>query len=170
MAQTTKYEAKDLELYGAGFGVLKYGADNFDWISNFRDTGQPALGQPQDVQTINDYKPRAIIPPMAVSSGTLTFDTYSLRADGMWSTIFNGRFKGATELVDLFRQQLNKGAITINWITTDVDGVPSKIYTYFGVVVTNFQKNIQVTNTGATQATHTFTCKYTEARESVKNS
>lgn len=165
----TTYNAKDLDLYGAGFGMLKYGADNIDWVANFTDQGQPALGQPIDVMTINDVHPRAIIPPMAVSSGTLTFQTYALRTDGMWGSIFNGRFKGAVELVDLFRKQLDLGAITIHWVTTDVGGVPTKIYTYFGVVVTNFTKDIRVTNTGANQATHTFTCKYIDARESVKN-
>lgn len=164
----TTFNAKDFDLYGAGFGMLKYGADNIDLVSNFTDQGQPALGQPIDIMTINDTHPRAIIPPMAVSSGTISFETYALRTDGAWGSIFNGRFKGAKELVDLFRQQLNLGAITINWVTTDVDNVPTKIYTYFGVVVTNFTKNIRVSNNGANQAAYTFTCKYTEARESVK--
>lgn len=167
--QSTSIEAKNLDLYGAGFGMLKYGADNIDLVANFTDQGQPALGQPIDVMCINDVRPMAIIPPMAVSSGTLTFQTYALRTDGMWGSIFNGRFRGANELVDLFRQQLDLGSISIHWVTTDVSNTPTKIYTYFGVVVTNFSKDIRVTNNGATQATHTFTCKYTHARESLKN-
>lgn len=158
-------QAKNLELWGAGFGTLNYNGQPLDLISNFSDSGQPALGQPIDVQTIMDQRPRCIIPPMAVSSGTLTFTTYGLKEDGVWGTVFNGRFKTARDLVDLFNQQLEMGAITLNWITVDLDGTPTKCFQYSGLVVTNAQKNINVDNKGARTAEQTFTCKYTRVTE-----
>lgn len=157
--------ARDYELFGAGFGILQYNGEPLDLISNFQDSGQPALGQPIDVMTINDVRPRCIIPPMAVSSGTLTFTTYGLKAEGVWGTVFNGRFASAKDLVDIFRMQLELGAITICWITVDLDGSPTKCFQYSGLVVTDARKNINVDNQGARQATQTFTCKYTRIQE-----
>lgn len=162
-------EAKAYELYGAGFGVLNYNNDPLDLVSEFRDSGQPALGQPIDVMTINDRRPRCIIPPMAVSSGTIQFTTYALKSEGLWGTVFNGKFKNAQDLVDLFTQQLNDGAITVSWVTVDLKGEPTKLLMYHGVVVTNAQRNVVVTNSGATQATQTFTCKYTRTTWQTKN-
>ena len=158
-------QAKNFEVLGAGYGVLSYNGEPLDLISNFQDSGQPALGDPIDVITINDQRPRCIIPPMAVSSGTLTFTTYGLKEDGVWGTVFNGRFKTARDLVDLFNQQLELGAITINWITVDLDGTPTKCFQYSGLVVTDARKNLNVNNKGARTAEQTFTCKYTRVTE-----
>jgi hypothetical protein len=76
MADINTYVAKNYELWGAGFGVLTYKGQVLDLISDFNDSGQPALGEPLDVMTINDQRPRTIIPPMAISSGTFTFTTF----------------------------------------------------------------------------------------------
>lgn len=170
-SHTTPTDAKQLELYGAGFGVLRYeGGTEIDWISEFNDQGQPALGEPIDIMTIGDVEPRGIIPPMAVQSGTLTFTTYGLNNQGVWGTIFNGKFKNAEKLVDVFRQQLEDGAISIHWITVDVTGQPAKDYQYNGVVVTNAQKVVRVDNRGAKQATQQFTCKYTSVTQQQMSS
>lgn len=157
--------AKQMELYGAGFGALKYKGYLVELVSNFRDQGQPALGSPVDIMTINDQYPRAIVPPMAMSSGTLSFDTYSLKTNGIWGTIFNGQFEGAKSLVELFNKQLNNGAIEVQWITLDLDGVPTKVLTYEGLVVVDGQRNLSVDNRGANVATYSITCKYTVCRE-----
>lgn len=159
--------ARDLELYGAGYGVLSFEGKPVELVANFRDSGQPALGSPQDVMTINDYYPKAIVPPQAIASGTIAFDTYGLRTYGIWGTILNGHFEGAKNLVDVFRQQLEKGSINVFWTTVSASGVPTKIIQYEGLVVTNCQPNRTVTNTGATVATQTFTCKYTFAMERI---
>ena len=162
-------EMKELELYGAGFGVLQYQGSPIDWISDFRDSGQPALGQPMDVMTINDVRPRGIITPQAVQSGTLQFTTYGLNDEGVWGSIFNGLFKNAQDLVDIFRQQLEQGSIQISWITLDVTGRATKAYTYDGLVVTDAQRQIVVDNKGAKQATQNFVCKYTRVITTVRN-
>ena len=154
-------EMKDLELYGAGFGVLQYQGKPIDWIANFQDSGQPALGQPIDVMTINDQRPRGIITPQAIQSGTLQFVTYGLNEENVWGSIFNGLFKNAEDLVDIFRQQLENGAIQITWVTLDVSGRATKAYTYDGLVVTDARRQVNVDNNGAKQATQQFTCKYT---------
>lgn len=169
MADINTYVAKNYELWGAGFGVLTYKGQVLDLISDFNDSGQPALGEPLDVMTINDQRPRTIIPPMAISSGTFTFTTYGLRDLGVWATVFNQKFKNAGDLVDIFNQQLEDGAMQISWITVDLSGVPSKVYTYDGVVIVNGQKNPHIDNRGAKQASYTFTCKYVRVQEQVKN-
>lgn len=160
-------ESKHLELYGAGFGILSYEGKPLDLVANFRDSGQPALGQPQDIMTINDRYPRTIVTPMAIASGTVSFDTYGLKDYGIWGTVFNGRFGDAKTLVNLFTRQLELGAVNLFWTTVDVAGTPTKVLQYQGLVVTNAQRNVTVTNTGATVASHTFTCKYTLCSEKV---
>ena len=162
-------EAKNLEIYGAGFGLLTYNSDNrsapIELVSNFNDSGQPALGQATDIMTINDRYPRCIVPPMSIGSGTISFDMYGLRTEGVWGTIFNGRFTNAKTLVDLFTKQFEQGAIKLFWITTDANGVPTKVLQYDGVVVTSATRQVRVSNRGEQVATQTIQCKYTLCRE-----
>jgi hypothetical protein len=165
MVEATGYNAKDFAIFGAGYGVLQFEGKTLDLIVSFNDSGQPPLGSAMDVMTIGDQRPRAIIPPMAVSSGTLNFSMYALRAQGLFSSIFNGKFKGAKDLVDLFNQQIKLGVMQLVWVTIDEDGAPTKALGYQGVIITNVTNGIQVNNTGARQATYNFTAKYTRASE-----
>jgi hypothetical protein len=165
MATSTAYEAKDFEVYGAGFGTLQLNGKAINLIQRFQDSGQPALGSAIDVIDINDQFPKAIIPPMAVSSGTLTLTTYALRKKGLFGSMLNGTFESATDLVDLFNLQIKQGSLQFVWVTLDESGNPTKAIAYDGVVVTNATRAITVDNAGAKQAQYTFTCKYTRQIE-----
>lgn len=170
------HEAKEFEVLGAGFGMLQFNGVPLELVADFRDQGQHSLGQAITVQTINSRRPICIIPPMAIDAGQFTFTTYGLKEDGLWGTVFNGQFKNsgssgtAPDLVDVFTKQLQDGALKLQWVTTDVNGVPTKVYTYSGIVITDAQRNITVDNQGARQASWTFTCRYTRVLETTANS
>ena len=165
---TETYQQKDFEVFGNGFGVLKYNNTDLQLVKSFRDNGQKALGNPIPVMGINDVRPQTIITSQAIGTGTLTFETYVKKAEGIWGTPFNGKFAGAIDLADLLNKQMSDGSAELRWITVDSTGAPTKQILYCGVVITDAQRNIQVdSGSGALEATFTFTCMYTRTIETL---
>lgn len=163
----TNTPARDYTVFGTGYGLLKCTSGNqqnqtVGLIKSLRDQGQAPLGQPIPIQTINDYQPTTIIPPQAVGVGKMSGEFFALRNQGFFASLFNGAFPSAKNLVDVLRQELSQGAMTLEYAFLDAAGNATKVLLYQGVVITNalMDYNISAEN-GASVASFSVDMEYT---------
>lgn len=148
-----------IRVSGSGYTVITFNGKKIELLRSFNDSGQRPVSQPEVIQGINDEYPTEIAFPKAVGAGTLTFTTYELWEQGAWQKIFNDRFEGANDLLDVFKKQLELGSIQIQKVIAGPDG-KGRVETYQGVVVTDISAAENVSLTTMTQP-KTVTCMYT---------
>lgn len=149
---------------GTGYTYLTYKGKRIERLRNFNDSGQSPVASAEPIQGIGDDYPTEIAFPAAIGAGQLTFTTYELWEKGMWQDIFNGRFDGTNDLLELFKSQLKLGDIQIQKVIKGPNG-KGRVITYDGVVVVNATdaESVQLST-----MTHpkTVTCMYTHTTAS----
>ncbi|MBQ1425116.1 MAG: hypothetical protein IIY98_03250 [Aeriscardovia sp.] len=163
----TNIPARDYTIFGTGYGLLKCTSGNqqnqtLGLIKSLRDQGQEPLGQPIPIQTINDYQPTAIVPPQAVGVGKMSGEFFALRNQGFFASLFNGAFPTAKNLVDVLRQELAQGAMTLEYAFLDATGQATKVLLYQGVVITSALRSFSISaENGASVASFYVDMEYT---------
>ena len=135
-------------------------------ISSLNDQGQNPLGNPKPIQTINDFSPTAIIPPQAQGVGKMSGEFYALRSQGFFASLFNGAFPTAQNLVDVLRQELEDGPMTLTYTFLNGAGNAVKVLVYQGVVITSALRSYSINaDNGASVATFKVDMQYTNTKE-----
>ena len=169
MIDTTN-TARDYMMYGTGWGILSYNGETIPNVKRLADSWQPPLGEATTVQDINHVRPEAIITPLAITKGTLDLEVYMLNNVNFFSSIFNGVYKNAEDLADLFRQQLINGPLTFSYNIMTADASIARTITYHGLVVTNALRSFTIdAQSGQEQATCKVTCEYCSTTTSNTN-
>lgn len=121
---------------GSGYTYLTYNGKRIERLRSFNDSGQAPVASAEPIQGIGDDYPTEIAFPRAIGAGQLTFTTYELWEKGMWQDVFDGRFDGTNDLLELFKRQINLGSIQIQRVIMGPNG-KGRVITYQGVVVVN---------------------------------
>lgn len=140
----SNFQAKDYVAVGPGFGALTYNGEVVDIVGELNDQGQQPLGQPAIVRGIEDTLPRGAITPQAEQQGKLTFKIYVQKGEGLFGSILNGKFAGATNLAEVFNMQLADGPVQLMYQMTQVAGSPNYAITYSGVYFTSIIRSFSI--------------------------
>lgn len=168
---TTNIPARDYMIFGTGYGVLSVSSKNqqnqtLGLIKSLNDQGQGPLGQATAIQTINDDSPTAIVPPQAQGVGKMSGEFFALRGQGFFGSLFNSAFPTAKNLVDVLRQELAEGAMTLTYTFTNGNGEAVKVLVYEGVVITSALRSYSISaDNGASVATFKVDMQYTNTHE-----
>ena len=149
----------NVRVSGSGYTVITFNGKKVELLRTFQDSGQQPVATAEAIQGINDEYPTEIAFPKALGPGTLTFTTYELWEKGAWQEIFNGRFSGSNDLLDVFKRQLALGSIQIQKVISGQNG-KGRVETYQNVVVTSIS-NAENINLQTMTQPKTVTCMYT---------
>lgn len=138
------FQAKDYVAVGPGFGNLTYNGEIVGIIGELNDQGQQPVGNAQTVRGIGDALPLGAITPLAVQPGKLTFKIYVKRGEGLFGSILNGKFAGATNLAELFNMQLADGPVQLMYQMVQVEGATNYAISYSGVVFTSVVRSFNI--------------------------
>lgn len=144
---------------GSGYTYLTFKGKRIERLRNISDSGQRPVAQAEAVQGIGDDYPIEIAVPRALSAGVLSFSVYDLWESEPWQDLFDGRFASASDILDVFKQQLNLGAIEIVKIIQGPNG-KGRAQVYQGVVVTRISDEENIDLPSMTQPKR-IECMYT---------
>lgn len=120
---------------GSGYTYLTFKGKRIERLRNVQDSGQQPVAQAEAIQGIGDDYPTEIAVPRALGPGTLSFAVYDLWESDPWQDLFDGRFASASDILDVFKKQLDLGSIEIVKIIQGPNG-KGRAQVYQGVVVT----------------------------------
>lgn len=91
---------------------------------------------------------------------------FALRSQGFFASLFNGAFPTAKNLVDVLRQELEQGAMTLTYTFQNAAGEAVKVLVYQGVVITSALRSYSINaDNGASVASFKVDMQYTDTRE-----
>lgn len=135
---------------GSGYTYLTFKGKRIERLRNVQDSGQQPVAQAEPIQGIGDDYPTEIAVPKALGAGSLSFSVYELWESEPWQDIFDGRFNNASDILDVFKKQLDLGAIEIVKVIQGPNG-KGRAQVYQGVVVTRISDAEQVSLNSMTQ-------------------
>lgn len=144
---------------GSGYTILTFEGKKIEYLRSFNDAGQQPVAQPEPIQGIGDDYPIEIAFPRALGAGRIDFTTYELWERGAWQSIFNNRFGSASDILDVFKQQLSKGSIQVQRVIKGPDG-KGRVMTYQNLVVVSISDAENVNLSTMTQP-KSVSCMYT---------
>ena len=125
---------------GGGYTTINFRSKALLYVDLFRETAPRPVAAPQPIQPLNEQYPIEIALPHALEAGTLEVTLREQWNEEVWAQL-GDEFKRASDLLDIFKIQVQKKNLGKDWTVTKnilgPDGSIVRHISYSGIVITN---------------------------------
>lgn len=152
---------------GGGYTVFQYNNSPLLYVQTVTDQAPQPVAAPEPVQPLDAPRPIEIAFAAAHGVGNLQLSVFEQWESPVWATmVTNSPFAGLNDIVDVFRSNVNNGAVTctkiVNIPRRGNAGASRRIKTYSGCYVTMIDDS-ETVNVGTITLPKAITITYTQA-------
>ena len=147
-------------IVGSGWTAFSWRGYRLAWFQVVNDQAPRPVAQARAIQPLDAEHPVEIVTPRAVGAGTLTLTNFELWNAPVWQQLAG--LERASTLLDIFKQQVQLGAISCRKIIKNPHG-PDRVKVYYGCTITDVDESERI-DLATMEVPKTITVQYTHAK------